>query len=100
MSQIVEQTSFLSGGNAVFISELFARFVEDPASVDATWQSFFADLGEDERAVLHEARGASWAPNGHRIIGNGAAPEARANGAAKAANGAAATATVEDQRKA
>jgi 2-oxoglutarate dehydrogenase E1 component len=100
MSQIVEQTSFLSGGNAVFISELFARFVEDPASVHATWQSFFADLGEDERAVLHEARGASWAPNGHRIIGNGAAPEARANGAAKAANGAAATATVEDQRKA
>jgi 2-oxoglutarate dehydrogenase E1 component len=98
MSQIVELTSFLSGGNAVFISELFARYVEDPSSVDASWQGFFADLGEDERAVLHEAKGASWAPNGSRIIANGAAPDSRANGAAKATTGA--TASVEDLRKA
>ena len=39
-----EQTSFLYGGNARFIEELYARFLENPASVDAIGGSFSPGL--------------------------------------------------------
>ena len=39
-------TSFLAGANAPFIEELYARFAADPASVDADWAAFFADLND------------------------------------------------------
>lgn len=64
-----EQTSFLFGANAPFIEELYARFLSDPNSVDAEWQTFFAALAEQKGDVLAEVRGASWAPNGARVIG-------------------------------
>ena len=64
-----EQTSFLFGANAPFIEELYARFLADPSSVDAEWQTFFGALAEHKGDVLAEVRGASWAPNGARVIG-------------------------------
>ena len=63
-----EQTSFLFGANAPFIEELYARFLEDPDSVDADWRTFFEALSEERGDVLKEVRGASWAPNGARVI--------------------------------
>src|SRR3954462_5619038 len=97
-----DQSSFLFGSNATFIAELYARYLEDPQSVDPSWNSFFTELNDDAREVLDELRGASWAPNTTSIIGeepaaktNGAtAPAAvKANGHA-APNGAAAPAVV------
>ena len=35
-------TSFLYGGNADYIEELYARYQKDPSSVDDSWQTFFA----------------------------------------------------------
>ena len=64
-----EQTSFLFGANAPFIEELYAQFLADPSSVDAEWQTFFGALAEQKGDVLAEVRGASWAPNGPRVIG-------------------------------
>src|SRR6187399_671925 len=63
-----EQTSFLFGANAPFIEELYARFLEDPGKVDADWRTFFEALAEERGDVLAEERGASWAPNGARVI--------------------------------
>ena len=37
------RTSFLYGGNAAYIEDLYARYEADPASVDAEWQAFFAE---------------------------------------------------------
>jgi 2-oxoglutarate dehydrogenase E1 component len=55
-----EQTSFLYGGNAQFIENLYAKFLENPASVDQHWRQFFAGL-EDEKAIAaRQMRGASW----------------------------------------
>ncbi len=53
-------TSFLYGGNAAYIGELMARYEKDPRSVGPEWQSFFAGLKEEPRAVVDNARGASW----------------------------------------
>ena len=55
-----EQSSFLSGANAAFVEELYARYTENPNSVDAEWQTFFASLGDAKADVLREAQGASW----------------------------------------
>jgi 2-oxoglutarate dehydrogenase E1 component len=67
--------TILSGPNAAFIAELYARYVEDPGSVDPSWQRFFAELQDDGRSVLQDLRGASWAPRRPVVIvnGNGAA---------------------------
>ncbi|HEX4407952.1 MAG TPA: 2-oxoglutarate dehydrogenase E1 component [Xanthobacteraceae bacterium] len=57
-------TSFLYGGNADYIDDLYARYEADPKSVDAEWQSFFQSLKDDARDVEKNARGPSWArPN-------------------------------------
>jgi len=53
-------SSFLYGGNASYIEDLYARYQSDPASVDAEWQTFFSALKDDPRAVVAEARGATW----------------------------------------
>ena len=82
-----EQTSFLFGANAPFIEELHARYLADPNRVDAEWRTFFEALADDKGAVLAEVRGASWAPNGARVIDVPEAPAAankntKGNGAA------------------
>ncbi|MSP76558.1 MAG: 2-oxoglutarate dehydrogenase E1 component [Rhodospirillaceae bacterium] len=85
-----EQTSFLFGANAPFIEELYARYQGDPNAVDGDWQTFFAALAEDKADVLAETRGASWAPNGPRVIGaTDLEAKTPANRNAKGGNGAA-----------
>ncbi|WP_114394769.1 2-oxoglutarate dehydrogenase E1 component [Oleisolibacter albus] len=64
-----ERYSFLFGTNGTFIAELYARYQQDPASVDAGWQSFFAELGDDGREILAELQGASWAKSDAKVIG-------------------------------
>ncbi len=54
--------SVLSGANAPYIAELYKRYVKEPSSVDESWVSFFAELGDESEIVLGELRGASWAP--------------------------------------
>src|SRR5215472_17429785 len=53
-------SSFLYGGNASYIEDLYARYEADPKAVDAQWQSFFAALKDDARDVAENARGPSW----------------------------------------
>ncbi|MCZ6860846.1 MAG: 2-oxoglutarate dehydrogenase E1 component [Alphaproteobacteria bacterium] len=71
MTRPIEQTSFLSGANAPFVAELYARFLENPANVDTSWSAFFGELGDDAHAALSDLAGASWAPRGTSVIGNG-----------------------------
>src|SRR3712207_5777868 len=54
------QTAFLYGANAGYIEDLYARYQENPSSVDAQWQAFFGALKDDRQAVAKSARGASW----------------------------------------
>ena len=39
-----EQSSFLYGGNAKFVEDLFNTFKRDPAAVDVHWRQFFSGL--------------------------------------------------------
>jgi 2-oxoglutarate dehydrogenase E1 component len=72
MSRLDEST-FLSGVNAGFIAELYARYLEDPASVDESWRAFFADLADPPEAVRQEMTGPGWGTARTHLIGNGTA---------------------------
>ncbi len=54
--------SAFSGANAAFIADTYAKWVERPDSVDASFAELFASLPDEARAVLNDASGASWAP--------------------------------------
>lgn len=56
----MERTSFLYGVNAQFIEQLHAQYLNNPLSVDQSWQTFFASLGENPDDVIAEAAGATW----------------------------------------
>jgi 2-oxoglutarate dehydrogenase E1 component len=51
-----------SGANAAFLSDLYARWVENPGSVDPSFSELFEALNDEARSVLMDAEGASWAP--------------------------------------
>ncbi|MDJ1157362.1 2-oxoglutarate dehydrogenase E1 component [Chelatococcus sp. SYSU_G07232] len=70
-NDIFAQTSFLYGGNAAYIEDLYARYEQNPASVDAEWQAFFAGLKEDAALVQQNARGASWRRPNWPVHANG-----------------------------
>src|SRR5690554_4772548 len=53
-------TSFLYGGNADYIEQLYARYKSEPSSVDETWQSFFSKLDDGEGVAQQNADGPSW----------------------------------------
>src|SRR5450759_644068 len=54
------RTSFLYGGNAAYIEDLYAKYEADPAAVDAEWQDFFRSLKDEGADVVKSAQGASW----------------------------------------
>jgi len=64
-------TSFLYGGNADYIEELYAKYEDDPNSVDPQWRDFFAKLGDNADDVKKNAEGASWTRKNWPIAANG-----------------------------
>ena len=58
------QTSFLYGGNAVYVEQLQDAYRRDPASVDPEWREFFDQMNDDRAAIEKNAHGPHWkAPN-------------------------------------
>src|ERR1700738_1599123 len=54
------RTSFLYGGNAGYVEDLYARFEQDPDEVDVQWRDFFQSLKDEKASVLRIAHGPSW----------------------------------------
>jgi 2-oxoglutarate dehydrogenase E1 component len=80
--------TFLSGSNIDFIEGLYARWLEDPASVDPSWRELFSRTRTDGRPFLGSGDGRAQPTSGQGAT-NGSAVAARAlNGG----NGAAASA--------
>src|SRR5579863_6137387 len=53
-------SSFLQGTNATYIDEIYARYENDPSSVDSEWQEFFKSLKDTPSDVRKNAEGPSW----------------------------------------
>ncbi len=90
-----DHASFLYGSNGGFLEELYARYVKDPAAVDASWRDFFDDLGDNGDAGPKESQGPAWSPSW-----NGEADEILGDGLADRAATHAMEAGVEDVRAA
>ncbi|NQW12085.1 MAG: 2-oxoglutarate dehydrogenase E1 component [Alphaproteobacteria bacterium] len=86
MSTDYQDLTFLNGANAPFMAELYARYLEDPATIDGSWRVYFDQLLDEAGQARHDADGASWAPRSTRIIGaaDPANENAKRAGAAKA----------------
>jgi 2-oxoglutarate dehydrogenase E1 component len=59
-NQVMSETSFLYGGNAAFVEDLYARFAADPASVDPSWRAYFQSLHESADVIRSEAAKPNW----------------------------------------
>ncbi|MGO9006160.1 MAG: 2-oxoglutarate dehydrogenase E1 component [Beijerinckiaceae bacterium] len=64
-------SSFLYGGNAAYVDQLYESFRRDPASVDAEWGDFFAGLNDDRTAIEKSAHGPTWKKTNWPTIANG-----------------------------
>src|SRR5712692_2247146 len=53
------QDSYLSGANIDFIEGLYARFLEDPSSVDPSWRDVFKSYGRDGRPLFSNGKAAA-----------------------------------------
>jgi 2-oxoglutarate dehydrogenase E1 component len=67
---IFQKTSFLSGTNSSYIEKLYAKYVENPASIPDSWRQFFEGLGDQKDNII-ENQGPSWAPSNIKYISNG-----------------------------
>ncbi|RKQ68739.1 2-oxoglutarate dehydrogenase E1 component [Oceanibaculum indicum] len=86
MANSIDIDSVFSGANAPFIAELYARYLDNPGSVDASWQAVFGELTEANGVAVEQP---SWSKDRTRIIGvpdpEAAKPvKGKANGAAPA----------------
>jgi len=68
--------SAMSGANAAFLADLYARWAENPNSVDPSFAELFGALNDEARAVLEDASGASWAPRARGKFGPDPEPPA------------------------
>ncbi|MCP2678948.1 2-oxoglutarate dehydrogenase E1 component [Maricaulaceae bacterium NA33B04] len=59
-NQTFLDTSFLFGGNAVYLEQMAARYADDPSSVPESWRSFFEEVGDGAGDARHAARGPGW----------------------------------------
>src|ERR1700741_4657753 len=53
-------SSFLQGTNATYIDDIYARYEQDPASVNPEWQEFFKSLKDAPADVIRSVEGPSW----------------------------------------
>ena len=61
LNQVFAETSFLYGGNAVFIEQMQERWAADPNSVSPEWRAFFEQLMDRPDVVKANAEAGSWA---------------------------------------
>jgi 2-oxoglutarate dehydrogenase E1 component len=60
INEVLAETSFLYGGNAAFVEDLYAKWANDPNSVEPSWRSFFASLSDRTDEVKAAAAQPSW----------------------------------------
>jgi 2-oxoglutarate dehydrogenase E1 component len=60
INEVLAETSFLYGGNAAFVEDLYAKWSADPGSVEPSWRAFFASLHDSAGDVQRAAREPAW----------------------------------------
>jgi 2-oxoglutarate dehydrogenase E1 component len=61
INEVLAETSFLYGGNAAFVEDLYAQWAADPNSVEPSWRAFFATLGDRAEDATRAVADPAWA---------------------------------------
>jgi 2-oxoglutarate dehydrogenase E1 component len=61
LNQVFAETSFLYGGNALFIEQIQEQWSKDPTSVSPAWRAFFDQLMDQPAQVQAATSAGSWA---------------------------------------
>ncbi|HTC83053.1 MAG TPA: hypothetical protein VK683_01810, partial [Rhizomicrobium sp.] len=59
-NEIFEATSFLNGTNAAYVEQMYAAWLADHNSVDASWQAYFSQAGDQTLSPTQLGRGPGW----------------------------------------
>ncbi|HUO91899.1 MAG TPA: 2-oxoglutarate dehydrogenase E1 component [Rhizomicrobium sp.] len=68
---LLEESAFLFGANAAFVEALYARYQENPDSVDQSWRAYFAELHEQGLTPTQLGRGPAWRRDAKLQLENG-----------------------------
>ena len=60
INEVLAETSFLYGGNAAFVEDLYAKWSADPNAVEPSWRAFFASLHDSAADVKRAAAEPTW----------------------------------------
>ncbi|WP_372780919.1 2-oxoglutarate dehydrogenase E1 component [Phenylobacterium sp.] len=60
INEVLAETSFLYGGNAAFVEDLYAKWSADPNAVEPSWRAFFASLHDSAGDVQRAAADPAW----------------------------------------
>ncbi|HBH26250.1 MAG TPA: 2-oxoglutarate dehydrogenase E1 component [Rhodospirillaceae bacterium] len=64
MTQIED---ILTGTNAAYVAQMYARYLAAPTKVDESWRAVFDALPTTQAALLRDMAGASWTPPARRV---------------------------------
>jgi len=64
INEVLAETSFLYGGNAAFVEDLYAKWSADPNGVEPSWRAFFASLHDSAGDVARAAAQPAWTKAG------------------------------------
>ena len=71
----------MTGANAAYLADMYARWTESADSVEPSFAELFGALNDEARAILTDASGASWAPRVRGKFGPEPEPPAPKKGA-------------------
>ncbi len=57
------------GANAVYIAEVYERYLQDSNSVDSSWKEYFDNLGDDKAQINQDFKGGNWGKGRSQIVG-------------------------------
>ena len=97
MATPFDSNSPLFSGNAAYVEMLYERWLVNPASVDASWQQFFADAKANAQGGSRAVTRPSWSPNKSEFIDESVAPSATAK--PDKANGKPAPSTTNNEQR-
>jgi 2-oxoglutarate dehydrogenase E1 component len=64
------ENSFIYSGNAIYVAELYKKYLQNASLVGSDWKVFFANLSDNERDLLLDIEGPAWQKRGVSVIGN------------------------------
>lgn len=65
----LRSNTFEYGANAVYIAEVYEKYLIDPNSVDSSWQEYFSSLGDNAEGVKSDFKGGNWGREKTQIVG-------------------------------